>query len=227
MSDPDYGHHASRLHARAKAEHDKWVKGLSPEVRKKLEGMGVLEAPEDSHEIGGHSPFQSSDIAESPLARVDIDFAAQADGEAGELADLFDISMETANKMLQWHQAKVDSSLQTHEADLLSVVVGGLLSSGNIKISAAGLAFASNMDAANGLGNQATYARSLGVSRSILSKSVKGWRRHLNLRPSPWQKSDEACATYSALAKEKHWRRTKTSAVELMSRLNIIRRKNK
>jgi hypothetical protein len=223
MSSSDYESHATRLQKRAEAQHREWVASLTPEVRKNLEKLGVLEPPDDSHEVGGHSPFQPSDVAESPLARIDVDFASTADGVEGEISDLFKVSLPKAKAILAWHTAEMEASRQANEADLLSVVVGGLLASDNIRISAAGLAFASNMDAANGLGNQARYARSLGVSRSILSKSVKAWRRQLNLRPSPWQKSDEACATYSQVAKNSHWRKAKTSAVKLMEKLNQIR----
>lgn len=219
----DYSAHAARLQKSAVTAHKEWVAGLSPEARKNLQDLGVDVPPDDNHEVGGHAPSQQGDMAESSLSKVDIDFAAAVDGEAGAIADQFGLSYEQAEAILKWHQAEAAASARSHDADLLSIVVGGLLSSRNIKISAAGLAFASQMNVANGLGCQAQFARTLGVSRTILSKSVKGWRKALGLRVTIWQKSDEACATYSEVATKNHWRSTKATASHLMERLNSIR----
>ena len=95
------------------------------------------------------------------------------------------------------------------------MVVGGLLASKNVRIASAGLAFASSMASANGLGSQAEYSRRIGVSRTIISKSVIAWQRQLNLHTSPFQKSEAACATYSQVAKDHHWRTQKATAVKL------------
>ncbi len=222
MSGSDYQSFAGRLHAKAKATHETWVKGLTPKQRENLRRLGVLDAAEDKHEVGGHAPNQQADAAESHHARTEIDIARHVDGDEGEIADLFDVPLSTARAILAWHQQRLEAALATHEADLLSVVVGGLLASKNVKIACAGLAFATDMAAANALGSQADYARLLGVSRTILSKSVKAWKRDLNLRTTPWQKSDEACATYSTVTKARHWRKQKVSAVELVKRLRHL-----
>jgi len=220
----EYFAHAARLNDRAKAQHKEWVTTLSPEQRKNLQSLGVLDAPDDNHEVGGHAPTQTSDMAESSLCRVDIDFAAQIDGQAGQIADDFDVSYQQAEKILAWHLAEVSGAIRSYDADLLSIVVGGLLSSKNIRIAAAGLAFASQMSVANSLGSQAEYSRKIGVSRTILSKSVKAWKKALRLRTNIWQKSDEACETYSAKAKEKHWRSTKATASALIKLLKLTKK---
>jgi len=220
----DYSQHASRQQAAAKAAHAKWLCELSPEQRKTLTHLGVFDAPDDSHEVGGHSPMQLADIADSPIARVDPDIALALDTETEILADMFGVSLALAARILAWHAADVTHAMLTREADLLAVVVGGLLASKNVRIASAGLAFASSMAAANGLGSQAEYARSIGVSRTILSKSAKAWQRQLKLHTSPFQKSEAACATYSQVAKDRHWRNQKVTATALAGRLRTLRK---
>jgi len=210
----DYQNHATRQHAVARSAYAKWTATLTPDQRANLSRLGVF-APDDSHEVGGHSPMQVADIADSPLARVDPDFAAAIDSEIEIIADRFGVNMATARKIAVWHAHDLATSLFTREADLLAVVVGGLLASKNVRISSAGLAFASSMASANGLGSQAEYSRTIGVSRTIISKSVKAWQRQLNLHTSPFQKSEAACETYSQVAKDQHWRTQKATAVKL------------
>ena len=166
-----------------------------------------------------------ADIADSPLASIHPDFGSAIDRPIEEIAEMFDVDLATASKIDAWHRERSREDLRRHESDLLSIVVGGLLSSQNIKIASAGLAFATNMAATNGLGSQAEYARSIGVSRTILSKAVKAWQRQFHLHTSPHQKTESACATYSHVGKEKHWRKTKATATELARRLNTILRK--
>ena len=224
MSGSDYQGHASRLHAAASAARKTWLSTLSPQQIENLKHLGVYEESEDTHEEGGHSPTQTADIADSPLASIDPDYAAAIDGEAGALADRMGVTMDMAKTILAWHADALAVALRTHEADLLSVVVGGLLASKNVRIACGGLAFASGMVAANGLGSQAEYARSIGVSRTIISKSVVAWQRQLNLPTSKFQKSEEACTTYAAIAKTKHWRSQKVTATELAKRLSSRRK---
>ena len=219
--------HAARLNEKAKAAHESWVKSLTPEQVGNLRRLGVLEPPNDTHEVGGHSPTQVADLADTPLVGFTPDIAADIDGMDDILADQFGVPHVTAKAILAWHQQTLIETLRTREADLLSIVVGGLLAAKNIRIASAALAFASNMAAANGLGCQAEYARKLGVSRTIMSKAVLSWKRQFGLLQSPYQKTEEACATYSEVAKQKHWRKAKVSAVSLAQKLNTILRKRK
>lgn len=222
----DYTAHAARQQKAAQEAHAKWLQGLSAEQVANLKRLGVFDAPSDSHEVGGHAPGQTADMAESSMARVESDVAEEIDAksEAGGIADEFGVSLQTAQRILAWHKGQIKGALLSREADLLSVVVGGLLATKNIKISAAALAFASNMAAVNGLGCQSEYARKLGVSRTILSRAVVAWGRQLGLHPSAHQKSEKACATYSEVGKTNHWRRTKVSASALLLKLDKIRR---
>jgi hypothetical protein len=222
----EYQTHASRLHEKAKQEHQTWLKSLTADQLENLRRLGVLDAPDDSHEVGGHSPAQVSDLADTSLVGFTPDLAGEIDGMAEILADELGIDESVARKFLAWHEKTLAETLRTREADLLSIVVGGLLAAKNISIAAGSLAFAANMAAANGLGCPAEYARRLGVSRTILSKAILAWKRQFGLLPSPYQKTEEACATYSEVARKKHWRKAKVSASALAKRLHTILKKS-
>jgi hypothetical protein len=185
--------------------------------------MGLDTPSDDDSEVGGHSPYSASDIADTHLARTDLDFAASIDTPADELADQFGISKAQAKSLLHWHEAEINAAIRKAEAHYLQQIVGGLLSAKNAKLSAAGLAFAGGLAALNGLRCQRDYAKQIHVSASAISKVVKAWQRTLGLRPSAHQKSESACDTYSSVGKSKHWRKTTitiASATKLLTRLS-------
>lgn len=214
----DYEAHARDLHRRSTAAHLEWVKGLTPAQRAKLASMGVLQPADDRHEVGGHSPWQERDAAESHYARIEAD-PTGIDSPEERLADLFEIPIATAKRILDWHRVALDAALYQREGDLLAIVVGGLLAAQNPRLSAAGLAFATNLDATNGLGSQAEFARSLKVSRQAVSKVTKAWQSDLGLQPGANQKSAAACAEYSRIGLTDHWRSRKATATALLARM--------
>jgi len=201
-----YDEFARSLHSRAQAAHRAWIPTLTPAAIKLLARSGSHEEPQDDSEVGGHSPYATSDIADSPSARVDVDFAASIDTPDQELAEQFGITPSQAKSILHWHNKELSRAIERHEGHFLGIIVGGLLSSKNPKLASAGLAFAAGLDALNGLGCQSEYARKTGLSASAVSKVVKAWQRSLNLRPSAHQKSEQACLTYAEVGKKRHWR---------------------
>lgn len=203
-----------RMQNRATEAYATWVAQMSPDERRKLRDLNLEAAPEDESEVGGHSPFSLSDIADTPLARVLPDYAASIDKPHEILADEFGISAEKAARLIQWHNLEIQAAVDREKSNYLQLIIGGLLSSKNPKLNAAGLAFAANLAALNGLPCQREYARQNHISASALSKVVKAWSHTLGLRPSAHQKSEQACATYSEVGKKNHWRaRTLTAGI--------------
>ena len=204
--DHSYNEHARSMSAAARTAHAEWVAKMTPDERKALRDLHLESPPDDDNEVGGHSPYSLSDIADTPLARTDIDFAAEIDKPHQIIADTFGLTEDQAHRILCWHQTETETALRSHQANFLQLIVGGLLSSKNPKLNAAGLAFAAGLAALNGLPCQREYARQNHVSPSAISKVVIAWQRALNLRPSAHQKSVEACKTYSEVGKTRHWR---------------------
>lgn len=221
-SEPSYLERSNNLHNRASAAYREWVANMSAEERAKLQDLGLENPSEDESEVGGHSPYSLSDIADTPIARTDTDYAAVIDQPHELLADEFGLTTDQARRMLKWHQQETASAVERKKAHYLQLIIGGLLSAKNPKINAAGLAFATNLSALNGLPCQREYARQNNISPSAVSKVVKGWSRTLGLRPSAHQKSEQACSTYSQVGKAQHWRDrplTVGAATQLLRRM--------
>lgn len=213
-----YEAHRDRLQREATLTHSRWVAGLSEQQREKLRKLGVLEPAQDRSDVGGHSPHQPGDLADTPLARVDVDVAAELDSEVDQLAEAFDLPLPLARKLHAWMATRIEQAVLSREGELVAIVIGGLLGSKNIRLAAGGLAFAFELDAVNNLGCQADFARDLGVSRQAVCKVVKAWARDLKLHPGAFQKSREASETYSRIGRERHWRSTKAQAAAVLAR---------
>lgn len=220
----NYDSHARALHNRAKQAYATWLASASPEEREKIRNMGVETPPDDNNEVGGHSPYSLSDIADSPLAKCDPIIAT--DEPEDTMADEFGISPEIARKILSWHSFQIDIAVQQEKANYLQIIVGGLLSSKNPKLNAAGLAFAANLAALNGLPCQREFARQNHISASAISKVVRAWSKALDLRPSAHQKTNEACEVYSHIGKQGHWRSKKVSSASASELLRKLRKTN-
>jgi hypothetical protein len=218
-----YEAHARALHNEAKKAHAEWIASLSEEEREKVRRLNVDSAPDDSTDVGGHSPFSVSDIADSSLAKCEPDMTV-IDTPESVIADRFSITPQQAGEILRWHQTEVDTAVRVEKANYLQIIVGGLLSSKNPKINSAGLAFAAKLAALNGLPCQREYARQNHITASAISKVVKAWQRSLGLTPSTHQKSEHACKIYSQVGKTRHWRNKKISAQTATALLSKIRR---
>lgn len=220
----NYEQHARKLQSQARAAYPAWLASLTPEKRRIATDLGVGTLPDDEPEVGGHSPYSLKDVADTPLARTDIDFASEIDKPHEILADEFGLTSEQASRILEWHNQEVQAAVDKEKANYLQLIVGGLLSSKNPKLNSAGLAFATNLDTLNGLPCQRQYARENHVSASAISKLVKAWQVTLGLRPSAHQKSEKACNTYSVVGKNRHWRNRPLTAGLATSLLQRIRK---
>lgn len=205
MSQNRYQAHADRMQREAEEAHKLWVSQMTKEQYEQAVQYGVIDPPKDSHKVGGHSPEQRKDLPDSPVASMETDMAAEIDRFPEILADRFGISLAAAQAIATWHGEIVDHTRIQHQAEIIQNIVAGLLSARNPKLSAAGLAFATQLDALNGL-NQTEYATRNNISKSAVSKCTKGWQRALGINPSVHQKSESACESYQQTAKKAHWR---------------------
>lgn len=222
--DGNYEDHAKQLNNRARKAHAEWWAGLSVEDKRKARDLHIDTAPDDNPEVGGHSPYSLSDIADTPLAKCDPNL--DIDSPEDTLADAFGLTPKQATQIMRWHLAEVEIATRREKAKYLSIIVGGLLATKNPKLNAAGLAFAANLAALNGLPCQREYARQNHISASAISKVVTAWGRSLDLIPSVHQKSEKACKVYSQVGKTRHWRSRKIKASTATTLLQKIRQTN-
>lgn len=219
-----YDEHAKNLQAKARTAHAEWFAGLSEAEKARAKALHIDTLPDDSTEVGGHSPYSVSDIADSPLAKCESEFGN--DTPEDELADRYGIPPETAKAILEWHRQETADAIRLEQANYLQIIVGGLLASNNPKLNAAALAFAANLDALNGLPNQREFAKLNHISRQAVSKVVIAWKKALQLTPSAHQKSEHACRIYSEVGKKKHWRGRKIKASTASALLSRIQAKS-
>lgn len=205
MPHSSYESHATRLQKKAEEAHALWLSTLTPEQYQQAIDYGVIDPPKDSHKVGGHPPCQTKDLAESPRASFENDIAEDIDTLPEEIADTFGIPLAIAAEIAQWHEEVVTHAANQYQSHLIQSIVGGILSSRNPKLAAAGIAFATKLDALNGM-NQSDYAAANNISRQAVSKCTKHWQRVLGVAPSAHQKSESACAAYKEAATNDHWR---------------------
>jgi hypothetical protein len=100
------------------------------------------------------------------------DFASEIDSEVEIIADRYGVSLEQAAEILR---ERVHAQRQC-EAFVLGRIIGLLLQGNNLPVMVHALALAAGLDQLNGAHSEAEVARKLGVTRSLLSHYVVGWR---------------------------------------------------
>lgn len=189
------------------AAYREWVQGLSQVERAKLDALGLGDA--DDGERSGDAGLSMGDAAERPEASFVVDMAVALDVTEELLAEELGVGIEEARRFVAWHMERVGRESIAYKARLFQTLVAGFLEATNPRLAAAGLAFATNLAALNGLGAQDEFAKRIGVRRASVSKSTKWWQRELHLPTSSHMKSEGACTVYSKVTRLKHWRRKK------------------
>jgi hypothetical protein len=181
--------------------YQQWVESLSPEERRKLEEAGCDTPYDDHNQVSGHLG-EDEDPASLAVGTVVEDRSI-----SDWLADN-SFPPHLADELIEQVQAHLEREQTMHYAQGLNRILGELLATPNVRLSCAGLCFALNLDAVNGLGTMAQAARQLCVTRASISKAAQRWRDLLGeSHISPHLKSKEARAAYSISQKQKHWRR--------------------
>jgi len=196
-----------------------WYAGLSAREKaalRKSEGVSI-SARMDKPYVQKPKRKRPEDDGREPRTDrhaviVRPDMAGAVDTLGDVLAERFGVALATAEAIAAWHVGEVESAALTHKAFLFQRLIAGFIEPGNLRIRAAGLAYAANLAVLNGLGSLRNFATQNGVSPSAVSKEKRRWQKDLELPPSPHGKSEEACQNYSRSQKTKHWRNQKCKA---------------
>lgn len=203
----DYDQRADQWNREYQEEYRKWVASLSPAQRAKLKRADLGRPLSSSDRVGGRSPDEDRDPADSYIASYDPDIAGSIDRPEEILAEEYSLTMAQSKAIAKFIARREKEISQRRDAWLLQRIVGVLISSSNVKVSAAGLAFACQLNVLNGMGTLREWAACNGVSPASVSKSQILWRETLALPTSPHGKSEAARAALSKAQKEKHWRK--------------------
>ncbi len=82
---------------------------------------------------------------------------------------------------MAWHNRAKPLKAEKSKVRAIERIEGGFLDCANSKLTAVGLAYASNLGLTANLGTMQEYALKIGVYRSAIFKNAKSWQRELDL----------------------------------------------
>lgn len=148
------------------------------------------------------------DAAESNLASFKPDIAAEIDGIRDELLEL-GIPKPIVDRLSEWHTQKVNMESETAKAELIVKFAGIFIHSSNVRLHAAGLAYAADLALVNGMGTMDSWAKQHGLSRQAVSKVANIWRRELELPGGSHMRDEKTREAYKTAQLNNHWRNKK------------------
>ena len=206
----EYFRKRAEMQEAAAAEHEKWLRSLSPEERRRVAEMGLDKPSTDSDQVSGHS--ERVDPASSSRASTASFDVSSLDSYADQLAQRFDLDDATAARLARHVEDRIALVRKQRESTDLNAVLGMLLRAENVKTCAAGLAYAVGLADLNNFGPLRAYAKRNGLSPAAISKQCTKWSALLNLAPSVHAKPPAARQSFRQAQLEKHWRRKKFCA---------------
>jgi hypothetical protein len=150
------------------------------------------------------------DAAESSAASFTEDFQSSIDSTADEIREKFlPLSPKLALQIAQWHEERVIAESEKRKAGVIITIAGAFLGGSNVKLLAAGLAYATDLAITSGMGTMQAWAIKTGLSKQAISKSAKWWKKALGLPGGSHMRDEETCASYQRAQTDKHWRKTR------------------
>jgi predicted transcriptional regulator len=133
------------------------------------------------------------------------DIAAEIDTEVEIVADEYGVDLATAKRIVAYR----DGAVRQEMALIFGRVLGILIGARNLPVMVHSLALAAGLDQLNGAHSEAEVARELGVTRSLVSHYVVGWRDVLSggtgrgFDVTKFRKRNATRAIYAESAKSK------------------------
>jgi hypothetical protein len=147
----------------------------------------------------------SKDAAESSLASYCPDIASDVDRIADELMEL-GLPKEIVERLSKWHEQRVNREAESAKAKVIVKIVGEFLLKSNVKLQAAGLAYAADLAVVYGMGSMDSWAKMNALSRQAVSKNANFWRRELELPGGSYMRDDKTREAYREAQLKNHWR---------------------
>jgi hypothetical protein len=204
-----YEDHVTRMNMEYLMEYEAFERSLSPEERRRLGAASVPELPSFQSKGRGRREVIgiSRDAAESSAASFTEDFQSGLDGTVDEIRDKFlPLSPKLAAEIAKWHEERVIAESEKRKASVIITIAGAFLGGSNVKLLAAGLAYATDLAITSGMGTMQAWAIKTGLSKQAISKSAKWWKKSLGLPGGSHMRDEETCASYQRAQQDKHWR---------------------
>lgn len=201
-----YQDHVRRQELAYVVEYENFEAGLTPEQRIALGKAAAPDIPDHITSNSKHLVFGiSRDISESSIASVDWQ-EIEDDPVDYWQEELPSISRADEVRLQEIHCAKLAREAEERRAADLLQLISVFLDAGNLRLNAAGLAFAAGLPSVGGCHSMHEWAQAHGVTRVALSKTARLWQKRLNLPPGPHLRADDLCEVYSQAQTKSHWR---------------------
>lgn len=212
QADGSYESHVTRMNMDYLMQYEEFERSLSPEDRRKLGNASVPDLP--SFQARGRGRREvigiSRDAAESSAASFTEDLPEAIDVAADEIREKFlPLSPKIARAIAAWHEDRLIQESEKRKAGVIILIAGAFLGGSNVKLLAAGLAYATDLAITSGMGTMQAWAIKTGLSKQAISKSAKWWKKTLGLPGGSHMRDDETCASYSRAQIDNHWRNTR------------------
>lgn len=220
----DYAERQAGYARRYVVDFDEFFAKLSPRQRARYEKAGIIGAILD----GAGDTDRDEDPSDKPAASYSVDVAKLLDTLSEKIAEKFSLPSAVAVPLAGFMARTIELESLRYKGILFDTVCGEFLLAKNTKLLAAGLSFAANLGALNGIKSQRKFAKSIHVTPAALSKVTKAWQIKLGLPPSPHQKSQASCLKYKACQTgEKHWRKATFKAGKIQSKAKSVNGKGR
>lgn len=210
--DSTYESHVTRMNMDYLVQYEEFERSLSPEERRALGAASVPELPNFQARGRGRREVIgiSRDAAESSAASFTEDFPGAIDVAADEIRERFlPLSPKLAREIAVWHEERLIQESEKRKAGVIITIAGAFLGGSNVKLLAAGLAYATDLAITSGMGTMQAWAIKTGLSKQAISKSAKWWKKALGLPGGSHMRDEETCASYQRAQIDKHWRKTR------------------
>jgi len=210
--DGSYDSHVPRMNTDYLVQYEEFERSLSPEDRRKLGAASVPDLPTFQARGRGRREVIgiSRDAAESSAASFTEDLPGAIDAVADEIREKFlPLSPNLARQIAEWHEQRLIHESEKRKAGVIITIAGAFLGGSNVKLLAAGLAYATDLAITSGMGNMQAWAIKTGLSKQAISKSAKWWKKSLGLPGGSHMRDEETCASYSRAQIDNHWRNTR------------------
>lgn len=177
-------HHHSSDYPGYLEEYERWIRSMSPQEREKLKRLGVdrPDLPSDRANV------RDKDLADSPLASVHPDIAAQIDPP---------------------EPSSINAPAEDTRSDILASFCARIRSCSNPTLVFDAICYATGISALEGQSATALAAKH-GVTKQAFSKVAVQWCDTFGLQPSRSMKSKQARRSYRQRAKSFHQKRQLT-----------------
>jgi len=205
-----YLDHVRRQEMEYLVSYEEFEAGLTAEQRAMLQSSGAAAPDIEFHKTMNSRRITlglDRDVAESSAASLGWDAEVLLEDPIDVWMDeIPGLNRRQAEEIEARLSGLVERAVAERACSAIISIASAFLDSKNVRLQAAGLAFAAGLPVVGGAHSMQEFASANGVSRQAISKSAKFWQRELKLPPGPHMREEHKCDSYrQAQLTKNHW----------------------